>query len=289
MAIRVEVQYQDGVCRVYIDIPHIFSLVLSNLFKISSTSSKVMDLSLKNKLYNPINFKKNKLVIYTAISGDYDLLIDPIYVNPDYDYVCFTDNPNITSDVWDIRLMEDLELDNTRKSRLYKILPHKYLSDYKYSIWVDSGFILVGDLGEYVNQYRNTSNILAVSHSERDSVYQEMEAVIKAKKDNLPIIKKQIKRYHKEGFPDNIGLIESGLLFREHNNPKVINLMNDWYNEVINYSKRDQLSFSYVCWKNNFKFDTSDIIIWKNPFIEVNPYKHNIDMEINLLRYYNFI
>ena len=61
------------------------------------------------------------------------------------------------------------------------------------------------------------------------------------------------KRYKKENFPDNKGLIESCLLIRKHNENQCIKIMNKWYNEIKNYSHRDQLSFNYIYWKNNIK------------------------------------
>lgn len=44
--------------------------------------------------------------------------------------------------------------------------------------------------------------------------------------------------------------------------------MEDWYSEVVNYSFRDQLSFNYVCWKNNFMYDESDIFYFKNEYFQ---------------------
>jgi hypothetical protein len=41
---------------------------------------------------------KNNKVVYTCITGDYDTLIEPRYVTEGFDYVCFTDNPSLTSD-----------------------------------------------------------------------------------------------------------------------------------------------------------------------------------------------
>ena len=29
--------------------------------------------------------------------------------------------------------------------------------------------------------------------------------------------------------------------------------MNQWYNEIVHYSHRDQLSFGFIFWKNGFK------------------------------------
>ena len=81
------------------------------------------DLILKKS--KEIDFNRYKMVVYTAITGNYDELVTPSVINPKFDYVCFTDNPNLKSNCWDIRLMEESELDGIRKARRYKILPHK--------------------------------------------------------------------------------------------------------------------------------------------------------------------
>jgi hypothetical protein len=39
-------------------------------------------------------------------------------------------------------------------------------------------------------------------------------------------------------------------MLRKHNDKDCIRLMEDWSNEVMNGSHRDQLSFNYCCWKN---------------------------------------
>ena len=82
----------------------------------------------------------NKKVIYTAVFGvteenNYHLH-DPT-VKGDWDFVCFTDNENFKSDVWDVRIVKPLYDDGARSAKRYKLKPHKYLSDYDISVWVD--------------------------------------------------------------------------------------------------------------------------------------------------------
>ena len=75
-------------------------------------------------------------------------------------------------------------------------------------------------------------------------------------------------KYQKEGYPKHNGLVASGILFRNHHDKDVIKVMEDWYSEVVYYSFRDQLSFNYVCWKNNFVYDESDIFYFKNEYFQ---------------------
>lgn len=205
-----------------------------------------------------VDLKKGKLVVYTAISGGYDELQTPEYINSNFDYICFTDNEDLKSDFWEIRLMEDLDLDHVRKARTYKILPHIYLPEYDYSLWIDANTEISGNLEDFLDRCLKTSPLMCINHPNRRCVYEEAEVCIDSGKDYEIIISNQVDKYRMDGFPKNQGLIASGILFREHNDHRVIKLMDDWYREVIEYSKRDQLSFNYVCWKNRFGYDSLD-------------------------------
>ena len=46
-----------------------------------------------------------------------------------------------------------------------------------------------------------------------------------------------------------------GVTLRRHNEKDCIKVMEDWWKEIRYGSKRDQLSFNYVAWKNKFKFN----------------------------------
>ena len=74
-------------------------------------------------------------------------------------------------------------------------------------------------------------------------------------KNQSRIIEKQIKKYHNEGYPSNNGLINGGVILRKHNENDCIKVMENWWEEIKYNSKRDQLSFNYVAWKNNFNFN----------------------------------
>lgn len=217
---------------------------------------------------NYIDFKNKKTVIYTAITGNYDDIHTPSVIDPDFDYICFTDNPDLKSNFWQIRYMEDLDLDEIRKARRYKILPHRYLLEYDYSIWIDGNFDIIGDIKRYINENSKNHKLLAIKHEMRNCVYEEGVSCLDLQKDSIDLINAQLKKYRDEGYPEHNGLIASGILFRNHHDPDVIKVMEDWYDEIINYSRRDQLSFNYACWKNNFKYDESLIFYFKNKYFQ---------------------
>ena len=77
----------------------------------------------------------NKTVVYTCISGQYDILKDPLFISKDVDYVCFTDQP-FYSTIWQIKpIPTELDyLTPVKKQRCIKINPHKFLPEYDISV-----------------------------------------------------------------------------------------------------------------------------------------------------------
>lgn len=207
-------------------------------------------LSLNKKFYSK---EKNKKVVYTCITGNYDSLLDPQYISDGFDYICFTDNMNIKSNAWEIKPLpkETEELSQVKKQRYIKINPHKLLKEYDLSIWVDGCVTLKSDLNELLDEtLKEDCSIYVPKHPSRNCIYSESIAVVKMKKDKKENVDPQIERYKQEEFPKNYGLLQSNILIRKHNNEDCIKLMEDWFNEVKNGSHRDQLSFNYVSWKN---------------------------------------
>ncbi len=213
------------------------------------------------------DIKNNKIAIYTAFTGDYDTLKEPEVIDENCDYICFTDNHNLESDTWKIIQMDETTLDNNRKAKQYKLLPHKYLKDYKYSFWLDGTFRIKGSIREYI--YKNIkadSPMLCVVHTERDCVYEEYEASKIIPRYPRAVMEEQINYYKNQGFPEKYGLGVMGAIFRKHNDKAVIKVMEDWWEENIKFTNQDQLSFAYVCWVNDFHPSVSLIYYWDNEY-----------------------
>ncbi len=70
----------------------------------------------------PNTFKKK--CVFTVLIGDYDHLQEPAMVAEGWDYLCITNNPNLTSSVWTFIHIDDEGMDPVRLSRKYKICNH---------------------------------------------------------------------------------------------------------------------------------------------------------------------
>lgn len=206
----------------------------------------------------------SRIVIYTCITGDYDRLVDPSVVSPDFDYICFTDKPTNVK-VWQIRPIPDelKGLSKVKQHKIVKISPHKYLPEYEESLYIDGSIDIVGDIHEFLSVYCSdtSKSIFIRKHPARDCIYDEAEECIRAKKDTREHIDNQIQRYKSEGFPKHFGLTENNIIYRRHDDccKKV---MEAWKDEIIKGSHRDQLSLYYCLWKvgqENFKVINLDL------------------------------
>ncbi len=176
--------------------------------------------------------------------------------NPNYDYICYSDNPDACQNKgWDIIPIERVpDVDPCRQAKYYKVLPHKFLQKYEISIWVDGNKRVISKLNNYVNLLNN-SNIVITQHDPRDrkhGVYFEGEHCIRTNKDNPELINKQLEYYRSINYKCDGKLIFA----RKHNEPDVIQFMEDWWTDITNYSKRDQISLPVAFHKNkkNLKY-----------------------------------
>lgn len=212
-----------------------------------------------------------KVVIYTSIFGGYDNLIQDHLTFPDVDYICFTDC-KFESELWEVRNEIPIYNDANRNAKKYKVLPHRYLSQYDYSIWIDGNIKVVGDIRELLTDklYQIYDHMKVEVYDRRNCIYDEAKAIlnfgrinserypekgIRNWKDNPKLITAQMQKYQAEGYPPQNGLATTPIMIRQHNHPDVIKHNEDWWTEIKYNSKRDQLSFDYVAWKNKFSYD----------------------------------
>lgn len=209
-----------------------------------------------------------RIAVYTSIFGGYDNIIDDQLKMDGVDYICYTD-ADIKSDIWEVRKSTPLYTDPNRNAKKYKVLPHRYLSEYDWSVWIDGNIKIHSDIrtlcsGDPYKLYDHMKVFDA-----RDCIYDEAETIlnfgkinsernphkgIKNWKDNPSLIMKQMERYQMEGYPTKNGLATTPIMVRNHNHLDTIKHNEDWWSEIKHNSKRDQLSFNYIAWKNQFNF-----------------------------------
>lgn len=191
--------------------------------------------------------------IYTVITGNYDTLRPPLVRSLEYDYICFTDNADLSCDGWEMRRIDPAE-DPCRQQRAIKIMPHKYLPEYQQTVYIDGSHQQIGDFGTFLDQEFSGSWLLKL-HPSRKCIYQEGEACIKLGKATKEAVHSQLHAYLAEGMPADAGLYETGVMVRD-NQADVNAICEDWYSEIEKHTHRDQLSLPAVLRRHRYQPQT---------------------------------
>lgn len=78
----------------------------------------------------------------------------------------------------------------------------------------------------------------------------------------------QIDFYREIGYFRNNGLRTGAFLLRRHNDPHLIEVMETWYEQVLRYTSRDQLSLPLAAWSHRFKIEHVAPDFPENDFLE---------------------
>lgn len=218
----------------------------------------------------PSDDNKN-YVIYTALFGSYDELKEPVERDPGALYICFTDNPSITSSTWHIVFVKTLPLDPRMSARALKLLPHHIFARYKTSVWVDAKCLIVKNPREFVELiYKENVGLGCCPHQVRKSVLSEALACLIRGYDSPLKIIQQFFSYVHDGFRDSDQLVETTILVRQHHAIDVIQFQEMWFQQVCTRSVRDQLSFNYSAWKLSFRYKLYSVPM--SSYFEVKPH-----------------
>lgn len=279
--------------------------------KIITLIKKIVNLKNKNYVYKKDNFnnvnifknnesnqihnisKNEKIAIYTVNIGGYDNLIQPLIIEENIDYFIVSDKKPLHLGVWKwidaSEFLLNQELSNVKKARYIKTHPHLIFPQYKYSIFIDGNIRCVSSISSFCEKINKDTKMAIHPHPYRDCIYKEIISCRITRKGNYSVMKRQVDEYRLEGMPESFGLFETNVFVREHNDSKCIDLMEKWWQEIYKKSERDQLSFTYVLWKNGYSANDVGVIydsIMNNPCVQVIDHleeyeKENMDAEKN--------
>lgn len=209
--------------------------------------------------------RKSGSVLYTCITNGYDDIGEiacPGYINYNWDYVCFTDDEKLIETkyigVWEIRPLAFTSLDNTRNNRWHKIHPHVLFPEHKESIYIDANIdILSPYLFDAISKVDKP--FIAPRHPIHSCVFKEFELVLSEFLDDPKRILEERAIISQSGMPAMYGLTENNILYRRHHEASIVSVMNEWWEMVEKYSRRDQLSLSWLLWKNGIRIEDISI------------------------------
>jgi hypothetical protein len=222
-----------------------------------------------------------KRVVYTSLICGYEELNEqPQATSSAIDFVCFTDNPELKSETWKIRVINPrFPRDSVRSQRYLKIIGPELLSEYDESLYIDNS-ILLKTLPERIFEEWFTSNDFSLPlHSFRDTVAAEFDEVAVNGLDDPTRIHEQFINYSIT-LPSvlNEKLFCTGIMLRRHT-IAVYKTMQLWFENVLRYSRRDQLSINYAILVTGLKTTALEIDIHSSEFHtwpNIRGRKHNI-------------
>lgn len=227
-----------------------------------------------------------KSCIYTCLSGNYDGITQPPR-DERFDYFVFSDT--IEKDrvgVWKVIKIPS-SINKSVTSRLPKILPHKYLRDYEYSLYIDSN-LEIADRSFYDLIIKKMNlNILfsLIKHPYRTKTLDELKQCFIEGKVSLAEYRKEKDVCKRNDMTGDGVLYENGILLRKHNDNEVVKIDEEWWNNYCQHVKRDQLWLCPVFNKYKFKPDLlfPEGISVRNSSM-INYHQHN-NRGVKYLRY----
>ena len=185
-----------------------------------------------------------RAAVYTALMGGYETLLEqPAALTSELPFICLTDDPTLVSDTWEIRLVSPaFPRDSVRSARVLKIRGHEELAPFYRTLWIDNSVLLTAEPEGLLSDWLETADFAVPLHSYRASVADEFEAVGSMKIDDPVRVYEQLTHYSL--FAPHVLQMRAhwtGILARRHTQA-VGKTMELWIDNVLRYSRRDQLS-----------------------------------------------
>lgn len=183
-------------------------------------------------------------VVYTVLTGGYDILRQPAVTDPRYDYVCLTDR-NGQDGVW--RLVEiPFEGTDIDRARYAKLQPHAVLPEYGISVFMDANLrISSREFYDRVDEALARGDAFAaLPHPDRDCVYDELRYCFLKDKLSTGAALRHHKRLTESGMPRHAGLFETNVLLRRHCAPEAVAVDDAWWRGYRECCTRDQLTLT---------------------------------------------
>jgi hypothetical protein len=182
--------------------------------------------------------------VYTALIGAYEELNEqPQAADSSMPFICFTDDPSLRSDSWQIELVEPALLaDPIRSARRLKILGHPAVERFDETLWIDNSVVLSVPPEALLADWLSGADLAIPLHSFRERLIDEFDAVVSAGLDDAARVYEQLQHYL-EAVPEVLHQrpLWNAMVARRRT-ATVAEFGEIWYQHVLRYSRRDQLS-----------------------------------------------
>ena len=221
------------------------------------------------------NEEKIKIVVYTVLIGSKEALNNPLQLigtetksDIDIDYYCFTDNKQLSSPTWKFKELNVPLVAAEKASRLPKAKPHDFFPEHEFSIYIDNTVVFKrlpckADIQGKI--------FAGFKHPWRSNPSDEADIIVKSGLDEYDVIAKQLDFYNQIGYPlTEVKQLTAGTcIIRKHMNDDVKNFGDLWWQQILQFSKRDQVSLDLCAQISNCKIEylegdktQNDLFLW---------------------------
>lgn len=184
-----------------------------------------------------------KKVVFTVLTGNYDVLQQPQAIDPSWDYVCFTDRAEGKDGVWQIRPIP-FEGIPVMRARWAKLHPHLLLPEYDISVFMDAN-LCIASADFYAIADSCKAYFAVPDHCSRDCVWDELRYCFLKDKVSTSAAVNWHRYLRCMDMPRHFGLAETNILLRRHNDPGVVAIDERWWELLVqSRGSRDQLCFT---------------------------------------------
>jgi hypothetical protein len=187
----------------------------------------------------------NRVALYSCLFGGYERLneLEPEALGSS-DAILFTDDPNLTSRTWRIVVVQPAwPGDSVRSQRQIKILGHEALAGYDTLVYIDNTVKLRVPVESFVEQWLKDSTLAMLIHGPPATTISDAFDVVTELKLDDPNRFDEQREHYAAHYPDVLKAkpLWSGF-FARRNNDDYRAFARIWYDHVLRYSRRDQMS-----------------------------------------------
>lgn len=198
----------------------------------------------------------SEFIVYTAITGGYDRLIQPVSNSQNVRFICLMDNPTVRENIWEVRELNCSESNAVLRAKHPKLFPERYLEPCVASMWIDGNIVIKRDLLPLFNMALEIHDLAFFAHpAGRTSIQEEVEACVARDKADPTALRHQLKHYQREGTSYPYPVIPAAyVIFRKYGSTQLNQVMQAWWDEIKRFTARDQISLPYVLGKSKYPF-----------------------------------
>ncbi len=202
--------------------------------------------------------------------GNYDLVLPPIGTTQDCEFHLFTDDATLQVDGWQSHHVGLSKFKSPKHANLhFRSCIFDELPGFDQSLYLDANVRILGPLDELFEKFTQSGAGIGVyRHPLRNNVADEIEhCLFSGKVSPCPELDAQIAYQKDAGFADDVGLIETTIILKNHHDTALVAAMHMWQSGFQEFGTRDQFGLPFVLWKAGTKTWYQD-----HNFREPNPY-----------------